>query len=226
LCNEIIFPVALAHSSDYHCWRAFSPELAPRTPGRAANDSGIGLRRRRGERLRISAGDGHARRVFEELPRRLQSDPGRAERDQRPLFFAQERLISVDCLSSAWANSAARPVAGLARVGIATRFAGLNQTAPPNSRPRRPRLVAAVSPHADSSSATPGAWADACKPTLRSLVDRPYTEGLRQNAQAASPATLVQDFRRGEAMTAEFCGDRLDIIIDPKAIAAMALWCG
>jgi hypothetical protein len=32
--------------------------------------------------------------------------------------------------------------------------------------------------------------------------------------------------RRGEAMTAEFRGDRLDIIIDPKTNAVIALWCG
>ena len=194
LCNEIIFPVALAHSSDYHCWRAFSPELAPRTPGRAANDSGIGLRRRRGERLRISPGDGHARRVFEELPRRLQSDPGRAERDQRPLFFSQERLISVDCLSSAWANSAARPVAGLARVGIATRFAGLNQTAPPNSRPRRPRLVAAVSPHTDSSSAAPGRGPTPVSQPCARLSTGPIRRGFARTRRPPRPLRLSRIF--------------------------------
>ena len=51
-------------------------------------------------------------------------------------------------------------------------------------------------------------------------------EALRAKAQAASHARLVQALRRGEAMTAEFRGDRLDIIIDPKTNAVIALWCG
>jgi hypothetical protein len=131
LCNEIIFPVALAHSSDYHCWRAFSPELAPRTPGRAANDSGIGLRRRRGERLRISAGDGHARRVFEELPRRLHSDPGRAERDQRPLFFTRTAQLCGSPIIgiSEQRRASARPTRA-GRDCEPRDLRGLNQTAP------------------------------------------------------------------------------------------------
>jgi Peptidase inhibitor I78 family len=65
-----------------------------------------------------------------------------------------------------------------------------------------------------------GAWADACeaKP-VQALLGKPYTETLRRNAQAASDASLVQALRRGEATTAEFRGDRLDIIIDPKTNA-------
>ena len=72
-----------------------------------------------------------------------------------------------------------------------------------------------------------GAWADACeaKPA-QAFLGKPYTEALRQNAQAASHASLVQALRRGEATTAEFRSDRLDIIIDPKTNAMIGLWCG
>ena len=112
LCNEIIFPVALAHSSDYHCWRAFSPEVAPRTPGRAASDSGIGVRRHRGEGPRVRAGDGRARRVFEELASRLQSDPGRAAGDQRPCS-SHKRVAAARPVTSV---AAARAVDGVAAV--------------------------------------------------------------------------------------------------------------
>jgi hypothetical protein len=44
--------------------------------------------------------------------------------------------------------------------------------------------------------------------------------------QGASRASLVQALRRGDATTAEFRGDRLDIIIDPKINAVIGLWCG
>ena len=72
-----------------------------------------------------------------------------------------------------------------------------------------------------------GAWADACeaKPA-QALLGKPYTEALRQKAQAASNAGLVQALRRGDATTAEFRSDRLDIIIDPKTNAMIGLWCG
>ena len=72
-----------------------------------------------------------------------------------------------------------------------------------------------------------GAWADGCqvKPA-QALLGKPYTEALRAKAQAASHARLVQALRRGEATTAEFRGDGLDIIIDPKTNAVIALWCG
>jgi hypothetical protein len=72
-----------------------------------------------------------------------------------------------------------------------------------------------------------GAWAGACeaKPA-QALLGKPYTAGLRQKAQAASHASLVQALRRGEATTTEFRSDRLDIIIDPKTNAVIGLWCG
>ena len=66
-----------------------------------------------------------------------------------------------------------------------------------------------------------GAWADACK--VKPALGKPYTEALRQKAQAASHASLVQALRRGDAMTADFRSDRLDIIIDPKTNAVVAL---
>jgi hypothetical protein len=44
--------------------------------------------------------------------------------------------------------------------------------------------------------------------------------------QGASRTSLVQALRRGDATTAEFRGDRLDIIIDPKINAVIGLWCG
>jgi Peptidase inhibitor I78 family len=73
----------------------------------------------------------------------------------------------------------------------------------------------------------PGAWADACKAKpAQALLGKSYTETLRAKAQAASHASFVQALRRGEAVTAEFRGDRLDIIIDPKTNAVIALWCG
>lgn len=72
-----------------------------------------------------------------------------------------------------------------------------------------------------------GAWAEACnaKPA-QAWLGKSYTEALRQKAQAASGAAIVQDLRRGEATTAEFRGDRLDIIIDPKTNKVIGLWCG
>ena len=72
-----------------------------------------------------------------------------------------------------------------------------------------------------------GAWADGCqaKPA-QALLGKPYTEALRAKAQAASRASLVQALRRGDATTAEFRSDRLDIIIDPKTNVVIALWCG
>jgi hypothetical protein len=72
-----------------------------------------------------------------------------------------------------------------------------------------------------------GAWADACeaKPA-QAVLGKPYTEALRQKAQAASHASLVQALRRGEATTSEFPSDRLDIIIDPKTNAVIGVWCG
>ena len=72
-----------------------------------------------------------------------------------------------------------------------------------------------------------GASADACKAKpAQAFLGKPYTEALRQRAQAASHAGLVQALRRGDAMTAEFRSDRLDIIIDPKTNAVIGLWCG
>jgi hypothetical protein len=72
-----------------------------------------------------------------------------------------------------------------------------------------------------------GAWADACKAKpAQALLAKPYTEALRRKAQADSHASLVQALRRGEATTAEFRSDRLDIIIDPKTTAVIGLWCG
>ena len=53
----------------------------------------------------------------------------------------------------------------------------------------------------------------------QALLGKPYTEALRAKAQAASHARLVQALRRGDATTAEFRSDRLDIIIDPKTNA-------
>ena len=72
-----------------------------------------------------------------------------------------------------------------------------------------------------------GAWADGCqaKPA-QPLLGKPYTAALRQKAQAASHASLVLALRRGDATTAEFRSDRLDIIIDPKTKAVIGLWCG
>jgi hypothetical protein len=72
-----------------------------------------------------------------------------------------------------------------------------------------------------------GAWADACqvKPA-QALLGEPYTAALRQKAQAASHASLVQALRRGDATTAEFRSDRLDIILDPKTNVVIGLWCG
>jgi hypothetical protein len=88
-------------------------------------------------------------------------------------------------------------------------------------------LVALASAAAELVFTGSGARADACeaKPAQR-FLGKPYTGELRQNAQAASHARLVQALRRGEAMTAEFRGDRLDIIIDPKTNAVIGLWCG
>jgi Peptidase inhibitor I78 family len=72
-----------------------------------------------------------------------------------------------------------------------------------------------------------GAWADACKAEpAQALLGKPYNEALRQKAQGASRAGLVQVLRRGEATTTEFRSDRLDIIIDPKTNAVIGLWCG
>ena len=72
-----------------------------------------------------------------------------------------------------------------------------------------------------------GAWADACKvKQAQAFLGKPYTEALRQKAQAASHASLVQALRRGDAMTADFRSNRLDIIIDPKTNAVVGLWCG
>ena len=69
-----------------------------------------------------------------------------------------------------------------------------------------------------------GAWADACKvKPAQAFLGKPYTEALRQKAQAASHVSLVQALRRGDAMTADFRSDRLDIIIDPKTNAVVAL---
>jgi hypothetical protein len=71
------------------------------------------------------------------------------------------------------------------------------------------------------------AWAGACeaKPAQR-FLGKPFTESLRDQALAASHATVVEDLRRGESTTAEFRGDRLDIIIDPKTNVVIGLWCG
>jgi hypothetical protein len=72
-----------------------------------------------------------------------------------------------------------------------------------------------------------GAWADACKvKPAQAFLGKPYTEALRQKAEAASHASLVQALRRGDAVTADFRSDRLDIIIDPKTNAVVGLWCG
>jgi hypothetical protein len=72
-----------------------------------------------------------------------------------------------------------------------------------------------------------GAWADACKAKpAQALLGKPYTEALRQRAQVVSHASLVQALRRGEATTAEFRGDSLDIMIDPKTNVVIGLWCG
>jgi hypothetical protein len=72
-----------------------------------------------------------------------------------------------------------------------------------------------------------GASADACKvKPAQAFLGKPYTEALRQKAQAASHASLVQALRRGEATTAEFRSDRLDIVVDPKTKAVIGLWCG
>jgi hypothetical protein len=46
-----------------------------------------------------------------------------------------------------------------------------------------------------------------------------------REAQGGSRASLVQALRRGDATTAEFRGDRLDIIIDPKTNAVIGLRC-
>ena len=76
-------------------------------------------------------------------------------------------------------------------------------------------------------SAVARARGHACKAKpAQALLGKPYTEALRQNAQAASHASLVQALRRGEAMTADFRGDRLGIIIDPKTNAVIGLSCG
>jgi Peptidase inhibitor I78 family len=88
-------------------------------------------------------------------------------------------------------------------------------------------LVALASVAAGLVLTGSGARADACeaKPAQR-FLGKPYTGELRQNAQAASRASLVQALRRGEATTAEFRSDRLDIIIDPKTNVVTGLWCG
>jgi hypothetical protein len=69
-----------------------------------------------------------------------------------------------------------------------------------------------------------GAWADACKvKPAQAFLGKPYKEALRQKAQAASHASLVQAWRR---QTADFRSDRLNIIVDPKTNAVVGLWCG
>jgi hypothetical protein len=87
-------------------------------------------------------------------------------------------------------------------------------------------LVALASVAAGLVLTGSGARADACeaKPAQR-FLGKPYTGELRQNAQAASRASLVQALR-GEATTAEFRSGRLDIIIDPKTNVVTGLWCG
>jgi Peptidase inhibitor I78 family len=88
-------------------------------------------------------------------------------------------------------------------------------------------LVALASAAAGLVLTGSGARADACeaKPAER-FLGKPYTGELRQKAQAASHASLVEALRRGEATTTEFRSDRLDIIIDPKTNAVIGLWCG
>jgi hypothetical protein len=88
-------------------------------------------------------------------------------------------------------------------------------------------LVALVSAALGLVLGGSGAWAGDCQATpAQALLGKPYTEALRRNAQAVSHASLVQALRRGDATTAEFRGDRLDIIIDPKTSAVIALSCG
>jgi hypothetical protein len=88
-------------------------------------------------------------------------------------------------------------------------------------------LVAVAAAGLGSLLTSADAWADACKAKpAQAFLGKPYTESLRDRAQAAAHASLVEALRRGEATTAEFRGDRLDMIIDPKTDVVIGLWCG
>jgi hypothetical protein len=88
-------------------------------------------------------------------------------------------------------------------------------------------LVALASSALELVPSGPGARAEACnaKPAQK-FLGKPYTEAIRDQAQAASGATIVEVLRNQGLTTLELRIDRLNILIDPKTNALVWLWCG
>ena len=152
----------------------------------------------------------------------------------RPPFFGVQAIIRLSEIISTFnellltnsGHAQGLQNAGRLRLTPATRKKGtaclLAQDSTPAARSSR-----LFPPPWDWSSAAPAHGPATVRPRpAQALLGKPYTEALRRNAQAVSHASLVQALRRGDATTAEFRGDRLDIIIDLKTSAVIALSCG